>query len=477
MSANGCSTSDDLGPMNATRTRPTCRPNRGRRLVHRLALAMLAGLVAVAATSARAADPLNRKALESLASAWAKARPKTKFEAWDPLVRADLWAKAKALGPIGEGTLDDVRDVFWKALKANPPGPGKKDKPGEIQTPYGRAWWIEKSGSKSGLVLGLHGGGEGAGNASEAAGKWSIPGCMAMYPQGIKLVHDTWNTVHGERFLLTLIETAKVVHDVDPDRVYSCGFSMGGTGSWFMAGRHADLLAGAAPCAGVLMASPKSQVMTKEEVRELQPGFVPNVRNLAMYWFIGLADDHCMPGTYLLAWDQLADLRGKDADGYGKLQFSTYPGLGHSMPPGEPSKALDWLSKQRRDALPQRIVWEQVDSPFPQPEDEIDRKLGRLGKTDFYWLHCDRPADRARVVADRKGNEFDVTVTGGDARDLSIWLHPKMIDPAHEVIVRVDGKEMYRGKPVPDVLTVLESLDARVDRVLTFDRRVPLGSR
>jgi hypothetical protein len=109
-------------------------------------------------------------------------------------------------------------------------------------TPYGTAWWIQNGkGTKQGLVLGLHGGGEGAGDAGEAAGKWSLPGCIGMYPQGIKLVHDTWNTVHGERFLLTLIEIAKTHYEIDPDRVYSMGFSMGGTGSWFLAGRHLTL--------------------------------------------------------------------------------------------------------------------------------------------------------------------------------------------------------------------------------------------
>ena len=50
-----------------------------------------------------------------------------------------------------------------------------------------------------------------------------------------------------------------------------------------------------------------------------------------------------------------------------------------------------------------------------------------------------------------------------------------MIDVTKEVIVRVDGKEAYRGKPVPDVVSVLESLDARLDRTLTFDRRVRLA--
>ncbi len=422
--------------------------------------------------------PADRKALEALAVACAKARPKTKFEAWDPAVRADLVTKARAM-TLPEGALAEVRDVFWKALKAHPPGPPAREKKDatSLPTPYGPATWMQQGtgGPKSGLVLGLHGGGEGAGSAGEAAGKWTIPGCLAMYPQGIKLVHDTWNTVHGERFVLTLLEIAKVRHDVDADRVYVCGFSMGGTGSWFLAGRRPDLLAGAAPCAGVLMAAPKSQVATAAEVQELQHGFVPNVRNLAMYWFIGLADTNCMPGTYLYAWDRLRALRAEDPGGYQKLHFTTYPDLPHAFPAGEPSACLTWLAKQRRETEPTTIVWEQAEAPFPLAEDDADRSLGRLPVLDFYWLHCDRPADRALVRASRVGNEFELTVTGGDVRDFSLWLHPGMIDVTKDVVVRAGDKELYRGSPVPDVAAVLESLDARADRKLAFDRRVRWG--
>lgn len=437
-----------------------------------VAAALVATAVAAGPAPSHGAGP-DRKALEALATAFARARPKTKFAAWDPAVRADLLAKAKALGPIPEGALAEVRDVLWRAMRREAP---KAD--GKLDTPYGPATWLSKAkgGPKAGLLLGLHGGGEGAGSASEAAGAWTMPGCLGLYPQGIRLVHDTWNTVHGERFALTLIELAKLRDEVDPDRVYACGFSMGGTGSWFLAGRHPDLLAGAAPCAGVLMAAPKSQVATKAEVQLLQHGFVPNVRNLAMYWFIGLADRNCMPGTYLYAWDVLTDLKARDPGGYANLRFTTYPDLAHAFPPGEPSKAVEWLGKQRRVALPEKLVWEQAESPFPQPEDDLDRTVGRLGKTDFYWLRCDRPTDHAIATAVRRGNEFELSVAGGDARDYTIWLHGGMIDPRQDVVVRVDGKEAYRGRPVPDVLTVLETLDARADRVLTFDRRVRLDS-
>jgi hypothetical protein len=465
-----CPREGDRGATGAFASR--ARAGRARIRAGRLLLLVALLVLASSRPPAVAAGGPDRKAVEALALAWAKARPKTAFDAWDPGVRAGLLARAKALGPIPEGAKEEVADVLWKALRREWP---KADE--RITTPYGPATWIQsgRGGRKAGLVLGLHGGGEGAGNAGEAAGKWTLPGCVGMYPQGIRLVHDTWNTVHGERFLLTLIEIAKVQFEVDPDRVYAMGFSMGGTGAWFLAGRHADLLAGAAPCAGVLMAAPKSQVPRKEDVEALQHGFVPNVRNLAMYWFIGLDDRNCMPGTYLYAWDRLQEWKAKDPGGYARLEFRTFPGLAHAMPPGEPSRLLAWMAPQRRDALPERIVWEQAEAPYPLPEDDLDRRVGRLPQRDFYWLHVERPADQALAIVTRHGNEFDLSVTGGDPRDFSLWLDARLIQPGEDVVVRHQGKELYRGRPAPDVLTVFETLDARVDRTLTFDRRVRLG--
>ena len=47
-----------------------------------------------------------------------------------------------------------------------------------------------------------------------------------------------------------------------------------------------------------------------------------------------------------------------------------------------------------------------------------------------------------------------------------------MIDVAKRSSCACDGKEVYRGRPQPDVATILESLDARLDRTLIFDRRI-----
>ena len=420
----------------------------------------------------QAADKLDVKRIEDLAKRWFQARPKTKFVAWDDAARAALVKEAEAFGPLPEGSLAAVRDVVWKAVRKY--GPSGKE---EIDTPYGKATWIQKGsgGPKSGLILGLHGGGEGAGDAGEAAGKWVAPGHMGMYPQGIRLVHDTWNTVHGERFLLTLIEIAKAEHEVDPDRVYSMGFSMGGTGSWVLAGRHPDLLAGALPAHGVIMADTVThsvKVFQPSEVTVMEYGLLPNVRNLAMYWYTGTVDDHCEPGTYLKAWELLQVLQKEDPGGYVEQRFQCHEGVAHTFPPGEPGNGMKWILEKRRNAFPAKIVWEYND--HPEPRQAAEDKVDRLPKTWFYWLHCQRPTDTMQVTASRKDNEFDLDVAVAFPADFTIYLNPTMVDVTKDVVVRVKGKEVYRGKPVPDLVSILESLDAKLDRTLVFDRRVKI---
>ncbi|MGH7162978.1 MAG: hypothetical protein ACREID_05800 [Planctomycetota bacterium] len=433
-------------------------------------------MVVLLLARAAAADGVEKATLagiEAFGARWWKARPKTCFQEWDPNTRADLLREAEGFGKLPEGALGAARDALWKPLKKNGPkakGSGKAT----IDTPYGEAWfYVKAAGRNKGLILGLHGGGEGAGSADEPAGTWQARSCMGMYPQGIRLVHDTWNTVHGEKFALTLIEIAKAQHDIDPDRVYAMGFSMGGSGSWHMAGRHPDLLAGASPCAGVVMAQPKSQVPTKEEVEAIQHGIVPNVRNLAMYYYNGTADRNCMPGTYLYVWDLLGELRRGDPGGYGNLHYTCHEGLAHAFPPGEPRRGIEWIERQRRVAFPEKVVWETALEPYPLPD--AQDKTGRCVKRWFYWLHHERPADKMSIVATRKGNEFDISCLSSELEGLSILLNPSMIDVAREVVVRHDGTEVYRGKPEPEFVTLLESLDARLDRTLVFDRRVRLA--
>jgi dienelactone hydrolase len=416
-------------------------------------------------------DRKTARAIESLGVKWWKARPKNRFHEWDEAKRSKLLADAAKID-IPEGSWLAVRDLLWKSVrKHGPKGKGREKL--TLDSPYKEKMWsyVSGAGKGKGLVMGLHGGGKGAGSADGPRGTWQIKGCMGMYPQGLVLQGDNWNTVQGEKQILSLIEIAKAQYDVDPDRVYVVGFSMGGTGSWHMAGRFPDLFAGAAPCAGVIMAEPKSQVEDPDDIARLQYGILPNVRNLAMYYFIGLEDKNCMPGTYLFAWEEMKELMADDETGYKKIRFKTYPGLAHAFPPGEPAKCIAWLREQKRDTFPTKIVWQFARKPFPVRK-SFD-KTSRLINRRFYWIFHEDPTDKMELIAERKGNEFDIETTG-EVEGLWLMLNPEMIDVNEEVVVRMDGEEVYRGKPEPSLATILETLSVRLDKRMFFDRSVRL---
>ena len=54
-------------------------------------------------------------------------------------------------------------------------------------------------------------------------------------------------------------------------------------------------------------------------------------------------------------------------------------------------------------------------------------------------------------------------------------LNAEMIDVTKEVVVRLDGEEVYRGKPKPNFRDIVESLDAKLDKRMLFDRSVDLS--
>ncbi len=452
---------------------------RSGRWIQTAALALLCCLTLAAPGAAQRKpylDASTRRAVTKVAEQWWQARPATRFDEWDRAELQTILTAARAV-QLESGKLEPTIEAIWKAAKKNAPRHGGKKGKATIETPYGEAWfYVDGAGKDKGLIIGLHGGGVDAGSADSPRGTWRLKDCMGMYPQGIRLVHDTWNTVHGERFVLTMIDIAKVQYNVDPDRVYLGGFSMGGTGSWFFSGRHPDLFAATMPFAGVLMAEPRSQVASKEEVVRVQHGLLPNVRNLAMHYTIGLEDKNTMPGTYLFVWDRIQELRAADQGGYQDIFFESIPKLAHSFPPGEPKRAFASVSQKTRNAFPETLVWEYVTDPYPLPIDED--QTTRIAKNHFYWLHDASPVDRQKIRATRDGNLITIQTEGrpGGVKGLTVLLNEGMIDPEQDTVILHGDQEIYRGRPAPDLGVVFETLDWKLDRTMVFDRKVTLGA-
>jgi predicted esterase len=417
-------------------------------------------------------DSKKKEAIAKLIEDWFAARPKTAFEDWDPATRAKLLDRAKALDPIPASAEKELRALAWKAARKHG---ARLEAKSPMTTKWGKADYSIANAPggdapQMGLFIGLHGGGEGAGNKSEAQGNWSgILGknkLIGVFPQAIQLVHDAWNTVEGDRFVISLVEMAKRTYDIDPNRVFVGGFSMGGTGSWFHAGRHPETYAAALPFSGVIF--PERD--PNKRVLKIHHGFVPNIRHVPLYYTAGADDTQCPSDTYVFAEEMLSKLRAEHPGEY-ETNFRLIPKLAHAFPPGEPQGSFEWIEKKQRQTFPKTLTWEVAKDPMPMPAD------GRLNPQDFYWLRCEEPVDFQQIDAEIKGQEVTIkTKRRSPPHKLTVYLAPELLDVDKEITITVDDFVKFKGTLEPSICAILESISARIDRAMVFTRRVELSN-
>ena len=313
-----------------------------------------------------------------------------------------------------------------------------------------------KTKKPKGLFIGMHGGGVGSGDASNAQGFWQSAvqsaGWVGIFPQVLEKTERGWTDSGTEEFVLELVERALRTYGVDRDRVYLGGHSMGGYGTWTLGARHADLVAGLTPSAGA-----PNFYIEQGRAADLVEGVIPNLRNVPMVIFQSTDDPKVPPDVNQLAVRLLGEARERWG-GYADQEYWEVDGNGHDIPPGGMRALIEKIEPFERGALPERVVW--------QPTLEWVRQS--------YWLRWDRPRENALVVADldREANAVDVELEG-DAAGLYVLLSEDLVDLAKEVVLRLNGDEVFRGVP-ERTLAALLATARRGDPQLTFDVRIPL---
>ncbi len=130
--------------------------------------------------------------------------------------------------------------------------------------------------------------------------------------------------------LLALLDEMTEAYNVDEDRIYVTGLSMGGYGTWALLQAAADRFAAAIPICGGGNAA--------------LAGYVPAMRELPIRVFHGDAD-RVVPAQQSI--DMVEALREAGAT---DIQLTLYPGVGHdswTQTYGDPA-LWDWLWAQRR---------------------------------------------------------------------------------------------------------------------------------
>lgn len=203
--------------------------------------------------------------------------------------------------------------------------------------------------------------------------------------------HGRGNTSYrgmGDADIMQVIAEAKRLFNVDENRIYLTGDSMGGWGTWNVATRHPELFAAIAPVFG---GSDYHSQMSEEDLAKLSPverffyekesswALADGLLNVPIFVHHGDADqsvnvDYSRWGVRLLQrW------------GY-DLRYHEYPGRGHETLEGQNGfMNIEWFLQHRRN---------------PDPR-HVRLRSAELRNASAYWVHALQAASPlAFMVAD-----------------------------------------------------------------------------
>ncbi len=252
------------------------------------------------------------------------------------------------------------------------------------------------------------------------------------------------------------------LQEIDPNRLCLFGISEGGYGSQRLAAFYADYLAAAGPMAGG---------------EPLQNAPAENLQHVGFSLLTGAHDRAFCRNVYTQVTHQALDsLQKKCPDGY-VHRVELIPGRGHSI---DYSPTTPWLRSFVRQPRPQNFVWE-------------DYAMDGQRRKGFYNLRVDkRPASdftRYDVAIDSVKGEVDIAVSDVEYIPLeqdstwgftltlrwnkrytpleggafTLYLDETLVNLKRPVTVRVNGREVFKGRVGLSRAAMLESLATFAD--------------
>jgi dienelactone hydrolase len=308
-------------------------------------------------------------------------------------------------------------------------------------------------GKGKGLILVLHGGGA-KGNPDRswgtAQGIWSgaIPrGFGTIIPRVFKQADGAWNVAENIGYVDALIRAAKRDHDIDTNRVYVVGHSMGGGGAWGFGHIMADEFAGFVAGAGAAPMTSKGPA----------PGVCENLYNSRGWIWHSTDDKNVVVKPDQVCTQKLKELQGEHPGGY-EFVYKEYTNIGHGFPKDGLGKPMQYITQKQRDPFPKKVVF----CPTMQQKNQL------------FWFQINtvEPVTWYQPVfwAENDGKNT-ITVTG-TKKNFTIYFHPDMVDYSQPVKIIADGTEVFNGEIKSSMGTLLETAEKYYDPKMYFTAKV-----
>ncbi|MBI5360970.1 MAG: dienelactone hydrolase family protein [Planctomycetes bacterium] len=245
-----------------------------------------------------------------------------------------------------------------------------------------------------------------------------------------------------EHLLPALLQDVTSTCNVDTNRIFIVGFSMGGHFTWAETLHQPDYFAGAIPMMGAC-----------DDMNTLS-----NLQSLPVYIIHGDKDTIVPVECSRSANEALTALK------YDVI-YREQKGLGHylfSDKSPECAKLLAWIKSKTRNPYIKKISYR-----FSGQSAPVKR---------IYWLEVSqKELNPFTVEAEVADNTINIKSAG--LAEMTVLLNSEIVDFAKDVIIRVNGNEVFKGKSSPSYKFLLENYQEYKDPNSLFTAGVKLKIR
>lgn len=279
----------------------------------------------------------------------------------------------------------------------------------------------------------------------------------------------TWSTRQGHAYVFTALRELGDELNVDANRVFIDGMSMGGGGAFRLAEHHPDRWAAIGPRCNV------PDIRQKKD-KSFVTMLAENFHNVPVYWVVGAKDEK-------ISIDMARAAKADVDAAKGEFVYREVAEGGHIWAIEKDETVFEWYEKHVRNPYPEELVWKSYEKVFPRAW--WVEVLKRTDGQPITMIHLDQQGQEsekrielrppALVKAKRKGNAIEITTE--EVKELRVWLDDAMVDLDKPVSVTVNGKKLHDGVVKRSLEALIDDVRRRHDPGMTFSAYVDLKPR